>query len=144
MKYLNIQIIIMDSYVETGTYPDGTTFEKHFIGCRITHRDNDEPAYIEYNKDNCELIEYEEYHYHNEWHRDNDKPAVVKYYPNGDVMYEVYYKNNRYYRPNNKPHKVEYSEDGNIITEYWYNDQDNLVNKIVTNIVEDLTKPCRD
>jgi len=120
----------------------------------VLHRENDEPAYIEYYP--SEYGENENGNIKEEWyfingniHREGDKPAFIHYYPsehgeNGNIKEEWYFINDKFYREENKPNKVEHSEDGNIITEIWMSEdgETELKRNVIDSDLE-FTKPCK-
>ena len=145
-----------DHVSSTSYYNDGTLEDEGWYYDDKSHRDNNLPAYIEYNNlgnitselwclcgkmgrtDNGVIdrryrkngmIKFETYQIslYNEIHS-------INYNENGNKRSEVWFKNDRRHRDNNLPAYREYHIDGKIKCERWYNNG-NCIRAIINGVV---------
>ena len=129
-------------------YQDGKIIEKAWYKNGILHRENDEPAFIQYpyavelikktwykdgkcyreNDKPTHIIYHTDGEIHSErWvnengspHRENDKPAIIRYDKNtGRVVEKEWYNNGQIYRSEDKPNVIQYNIDGKITYTRW-------------------------
>lgn len=79
------------------------------------HRDNDQPAVIEYDEDGALAVK--EWRRHGKKHRDNNQPYRVDYYPNGAVAAKTWHGP----RTDGGPDSITYHPNGRAYTMSWGN-----------------------
>ena len=82
------------------------------------HRDNDLPAWIDYDR----FQSFKQWYQHGELHRDNDLPAWIQYH-DGKISDESWYQHGEIHRDNDLPAWIEhnYDDESGIRKKWWKN-----------------------